>query len=112
MSRGPTRRVRRLIRAGVVNGELLSAADHEADLLAHPYIDLQHVELARLRLAGLDRERQKLLARTPPGVARTRWRPLGRGSALRPRGLAQTRAAQLRAWMKDARKSNQLDQDR
>ncbi len=36
VSRGPTRRVRRLIESGAVRPELLRAAEHEADLLAHP----------------------------------------------------------------------------
>ncbi len=59
-SRGPTRRVRQLIDAGLVPNELLAAASHEADLLAHPYVGLEHLELARLRLAGKPEERESL----------------------------------------------------
>ncbi len=36
-------------------------ADREADLLEHPYIGVEHVELVRLRLAGKVTERQALL---------------------------------------------------
>lgn len=32
----------------------------EGDLLAHPHIGLEHLELARLRLASLEREREAL----------------------------------------------------
>ncbi len=45
MSRGPTRRVRRLQESGAVTADVLRAADHEADLLGHPYIGLEHLEL-------------------------------------------------------------------
>ena len=47
MTHGPTRRVRQLISAGSVSLDELAAAEHEADLLAHPYIGVEHVELAR-----------------------------------------------------------------
>ena len=47
MSRGPTRRVRRMLASGAVSDQLLQAADHEADLLGHPYIG-EHLELGRL----------------------------------------------------------------
>jgi hypothetical protein len=80
-----------------VDGELLTAADHEADLLAHPYVDVHHLELGRLRLAGLDQQRQEMLEHLAVGMAPQRWRPRGPHSALRPRGVAQTRAAYLRA---------------
>ncbi len=36
--------------SGAVPNALLRAADHEADLLAHPYTGVEHLELARLRL--------------------------------------------------------------
>ena len=94
MSRGPTRRVRRLITSGLVTAELLVAADHEADLLAHPYIGPEHLELARLRLAGREEERASKLAALTSGVQRRHWRPRGPRSALRRRGMAQTEAAQ------------------
>ena len=48
MSRGPTRRVRRMLASGAVSDQLLQAADHEADLLGHPYIGVEHLELGRL----------------------------------------------------------------
>jgi len=47
MSCGPTRRDRRLLASGAVSGQLLQAADHEVDLLAHPYIGLEHLDLGR-----------------------------------------------------------------
>jgi len=97
MSRGPTRRVRRLIAAGQVSAQLLTAADHEADLLAHPYIGVEHLHLAQLTLAGRLEERQALRERVQPGVRRRWWRPRGPRSALRRRGLMQTRIAQQNA---------------
>jgi len=59
VSRDPTRRVQELIASGAVSNELW-AADHEADLLAHPYTGGEHLELARLRLTGRDAEREVL----------------------------------------------------
>ena len=56
-------RVRQLISAGSVSLDELAGAEHEADLLAHPYIGVKHVELARLRLAGKEGERAALLRR-------------------------------------------------
>ncbi|MDT4970443.1 MAG: hypothetical protein QOG22_586, partial [Pseudonocardiales bacterium] len=35
--------------AGLIPPGLLAAASHEADLLEHPYIGYEHLELARLR---------------------------------------------------------------
>jgi len=72
-------------------------ADREADLLEHPYIGLEHVELARLRLAGKAAERRVLLSHLTRGVPRRWWRPLGPRSAFRPSGLAQARAARRAA---------------
>ena len=97
MSRGPTRRVRELIASGAVSNELLRAADQEADLLAHPYTGVEHLELARLRLAGRDAERDALRRELGVGVPTRWWRPRGRRSALRTRGLEQTEAARLAA---------------
>ncbi len=82
VSRGPTRRVRQLVTSGVVSEKLLAAADHEADLLAHPYTGIEHVELARLRLAGRTAEREALREQFGVGVRRRWWRPCGRQSAL------------------------------
>ncbi len=97
VSRGPTRRVRQLVTSGVVSEKLLAAADHEADLLAHPYIGIEHMELARLRLAGRTVERDALRERLGFGVRRRWSRPRGRHSALRRRGLEQTEAARVAA---------------
>lgn len=97
VSRGPTRRVRQLLASGVVSDQLLAAAEHEADLLAHPYIGIEHMELARLRLAGRTAEREALRERLGIGIRRRWWRPRGRDSALRRRGLEQTEAARLAA---------------
>lgn len=77
VSRGPTRRVHRMMVDGEVPPALLRAAEHEADLLAHPYIGVEHVELARLRLAGRDTELGELRQRIPAGVRRRWWRPRG-----------------------------------
>lgn len=105
VSRGPTRRVRRLVDGGMVTDEVMAAADHEADLLGHPYIDEWHVDLARLRLAGLPLQRQLLLDRRDRKVSAGRWRPRGPRSALRARGVAQTRAARRRALAREAGES-------
>ena len=97
MSRGPTRRVRRLIDSGEISSELIRAADHEADLLGHPYIGLEHLELATFRFAGDESRREALLA-TLPGEVRHRWWQIrGRRSALRPSGRAQKNAARRAA---------------
>lgn len=82
---------------GVVTAALLSAAEREADLLAHPYIGVEHVELARLRLAGEDEQYETYRRRCRPGVRRRWWRPLGARSSLRRAGLAETEAARRRA---------------
>jgi hypothetical protein len=97
MSRGPTRRVHRLLGSGAVSGQLLQAADHEADLLGHPYIGLEHLDLGRLDLAGLTTERDALRQRMRGGVRRRWWRPRGPNSALRRRGRKQTEGARLSA---------------
>gem|GEM_PF-6608913 len=77
MSRGPTRRVSRLLASGAVSGQLLQAADHEADLLGHPYIGLEHLDLGRLHLAALTTERDALRQRMRVGysseVVATTW---------------------------------------
>lgn len=97
VSRGPTRRVEELIASGAVSNELLRAADHEADLLAHPYTGVENLELARLRLTGRDAERDTLRRELGVGVPTRWWRRRGRRSALRRRGLEQTEAARLAA---------------
>ena len=97
MSRGPTRRVRRLLESGAVSSQLLEAADHEADLLGHPYIGVEHLDPGRLHLAGLKTERDALRQRMRVGVPRRWWRPRGPTSALRRRGRHQTKVARLSA---------------
>jgi hypothetical protein len=97
MSRGPTRRVRRLLVSGAVSGRLLQATDYEADLLGHPYIGLEHLDLGRLHLAGLTTERDALRQRLRVGVPRRWWRPRGPNSPLRRRGRDQTKVARLAA---------------
>lgn len=104
MSRGPTRRVRRLFDAGRLSAELLELADREADLLEYPYIGVEHVELARLRMAGQATERQALLTQLTRGVPRPWWRPLAPHSAFRRSGLDQTRAARRAAEQDERRK--------
>jgi hypothetical protein len=106
MSRGQTLRVRRLIDHGSVTPQLLAAADHEADLLAQPYIGIEHVELAHLRLAGREQERVTLRAGLAPGVPHRPWRPRGRCSALSRQGLAETRGAQRRAEAVEQRRTD------
>ena len=66
MSRGSTRRVSRLLASGARSPELLAAADHEADLPAHAYVRLEHLELARLRLTGREQERAALAGLADP----------------------------------------------
>jgi hypothetical protein len=90
-----------LIERGAVSPQLLAEADREADLLAHPYIGLDHLELAQLRLAGREEERTAMLRGLTAGVRVPRWRPRGPGSALRRRGIALTQAAQRRAKRRD-----------
>lgn len=87
-----------------MSDELLRAADHEADLLAHPFIGVEHVELARLRLAGLESERDALRQSIPGGVRRRWWRPRGPHSALGRRGLEATRVAQQVAEARERRR--------
>jgi hypothetical protein len=97
VSRGPTRRVQRLALSGAVSEQLIALADHEADLLAHPYIGTEHLHLAQLRFEGRTPERDALLAKIAPGIRRRWWRPRGARSALRRRGLAETEARRAAA---------------
>jgi len=93
--RGPSRRLQELTASGTVSNELLRAADHEADLSAHPYTGVEHLELARLRLTGRDAERDALRRELGVGMPTRWWRPRGRRSALRRTGREQTETARL-----------------
>ena len=101
MSRGPTRRVQRMIEAGLVAPEVLAAASHEADLLEHPYVGCEHLELARLRVEGRRADYKTLKQTLPFGLRRRWWRPRGRRSALRQQGLRATQNARLEAESND-----------
>ncbi len=93
VSRGATRRVSRLVTSGAVSEELLRAADREADLLAHPYIGLEHVQLARLGLNGRAVDRDVLRQQMRIAVTKRWWQIRGPRSALRPAGVEETEAA-------------------
>jgi hypothetical protein len=103
MSRGQTRRLQQQIESGVLGPERAEPARHEADLLGHPYVGLEHVELAQLRSQhdwARYREVQQELADRVIGPRRW-WRPRGRHSALRTAGLRETEAAQRQATVTD-----------
>jgi hypothetical protein len=93
--------VKKLIHTGAVSQELLAAADLEADLLAHPYVGLERLELARLSLEGRHAGRDALRHRLTGGVRRRWWRPRGRRSALRTDGLCETAERQAAAHRRD-----------
>lgn len=101
MSHGLTRRACALVESGAVGVEELQAAEHEADFLAHPYIGVEHIELARLRLAGRMGDHAASRRELRPGIQRRIWRPLGRASALRRAGRMRTRAAQEAAVVRE-----------
>jgi hypothetical protein len=86
-----------LIDAGVVAPEWLAAANHEADALAHPYVGVEHLELARLAMQDRYDERDAYRRALRVGVRRRWWRPLGPRSALRRRGLRETAEQRLAA---------------
>jgi alkanesulfonate monooxygenase SsuD/methylene tetrahydromethanopterin reductase-like flavin-dependent oxidoreductase (luciferase family) len=97
VARGLTRRVQRQRDEGLVAVEILDAAEREADLLEHPYIGLEHLELARLRIAGRRTEYDALKSTLTAGVRRPWWHVRGRHSALRRAGLRATQLARQRA---------------
>jgi hypothetical protein len=74
--------------------------------LEHPYLGIEHVLLARLWIAGLFAERKALLGTLSSGTPRRLWRPRGPNSALRRRGLAETRSARRNAEARDAGRSD------
>ncbi|MFI5590066.1 hypothetical protein ACIA5G_33815 [Amycolatopsis sp. NPDC051758] len=102
MSRGLTRRAARSLAAEPICPAVLAVADHEADLLGHPYIGAEHLELARLLLAGRHGELREYRERLVPGVPPRWWRPRGPHSALRRAGRDRTAAAQRAAWEREA----------
>src|SRR3954453_11736886 len=87
---------------GLTLRQLLEVASDQAALRRHPYVSPDHVALAAAQQVGDSRMVEGLAARLDASaVARRRWwRPLGRGSALRPRGQrlldAEQRAARER----------------
>lgn len=82
-----------LVTSGAASEELLRAADREADLLAHPYIGLEHVQLARLGLNGRTVERDVLRQQMRIGVTKRWWQIRSPRSALRAAGVEETEAA-------------------
>ncbi len=100
-----TRRVRKLVDAGAVATELLVAAGHEAELLRHPYVGVEHLELGRLATEGREADRAALRAKLTQGVRRRRWRPRGPRSALRGRGLRQTESRRLTAEREEQKRA-------
>jgi hypothetical protein len=101
VSRGPTRRVLRMCARGEVGSELMGLADREADLAGHPYIGVEHVEIARAVAAGqverAVRLRESLAARGELRPFGFHWWLRGPRSALRRGGRAQTHAARVSA---------------
>lgn len=86
MCRGPTGLVQRLRTLGVVSDQLLQAAQHEADLLEHPVIGLEHLKLGCLTLQGRVAERDALRKRISVGAPRGWERVRGHRSVRRRRG--------------------------
>jgi hypothetical protein len=101
MSRRPTRRLGQLIDEAEVSSDLIRAADYEANLLGHPYVGLEHVQLARLRHAGAVSEPDRLHATLAGEVPHRWWQIRGRRSALRRAGRAQTDAARRAAEVRE-----------
>jgi hypothetical protein len=102
MSRGPTRRARRLLKQGALDRSEMNDASHEADLLGHPYVAPEHFQLAKLRREGRPAEYQALRASIRPVSATRWWKPLGPKSARRPPlGRSQTQATQEAARDRD-----------
>ena len=68
--------------------QLVDEASHQAALRRHPYVSPDHVALAGARARGDTRMADHLAAclNDIPVSGRRWWRPLGRRSALRPRG--------------------------
>ena len=122
--RGPTRRLKRVLRAapaphdllahfgqgalagllpkGTSTATLLEEARHQADLLRDPYVDERHLCLAAARHAGsverYEALRWQLVWPAPSTSGRwRRWRPRGLRSAARPAGQRELDRAQREA---------------
>jgi hypothetical protein len=106
MSRGLTRRVRKLVDAGAVPDEVLVAADHEADLLGHPYLGVEHLQLGRLAIERRVEDRAALREALDREAPRRWWRPRGPRSALRARGLQETKERRLAAKREDDKRAD------
>jgi hypothetical protein len=89
---------------GVAREELITEARHQADLLAHPYVGPEHVQLAALRLSGRREDWARLHAALSPGLRNDGWRPRGALSAARRRGRRQAVRRQTAAADNEARR--------
>ena len=92
----------RALPPGTTREALLAEAARQADLLAHPYLDRDHLRLAALRLTGQRAAWQSLVAALPTGIPATGWRPRGLRSAARRRGLAETARRQAHATTRES----------
>ena len=90
--------------AGLIPPDLLVAASHEADLLEHPYVGCEHLELARLRAEGRDSDYHALKATLPTGsgAAGGVHEADGQPSAIKVCLRRETRAGKPRATTKIA----------
>lgn len=93
-----------MLEQGLIGDECLVRAAHEADLLEHPYVGVEHLELARLRGDGQLAEYEALKRSLPLGVHRRWWRPRGPRSALRRAGLRDARDARRKAEEEDRKR--------
>lgn len=130
--RGPTRRLKRVLRAapaphdllahfgqgalagllpkGTPTATLLEEARHQADLLRDPYVDERHLCLAAARHAGSVERYEALrwqLVRPAPSTSGRwrRWRPRGLRSAARPAGQRELDRAQREALDREAERN-------
>src|ERR1019366_3197104 len=87
----------RLLASALCRASSTRNADREADLLGHPYIGVEHLDLGRLHLAGQTMDRGALRQRMRVNSPLRWWRPLGPRCALGRQGREQTQAARLSA---------------
>ena len=85
-----------MIDAGEIGSDLFAAAGHEADLLGHPYVGVEHVALAKVRSSG-DATAYELRRKLARRISRPWWHVRGPRSALRRKGRAQAAAARQAA---------------